>query len=418
MNIPFISVVKNVNFMKLWLAQITSQVSLNMLSFVLAIRVYQVTHSNTFVSLLLLAFGIPSLIFGVAAGSLVDYFDKRKVLIFCNLSRMILFILFFFFSGSVFWIFGLTILLSIITQFFIPAEAPSIGFLVKQDLLLSANSLFTITFYLSTIIGFVFAGPAIRIFGSHNVFIVMTILMGLATFFVLFLPQIHAKYEGKRDVFNPRFIIKTVKDGFKFIKSNLRIEQSLLLLTFSQALVAILGVLAPGFSDKVLAIDLADASYLVIGPTAVGLILGAFLVGTIGPRLLKGILILIGLIGIGIVLILLSLIGRGDTPTIFIVNNLVFAMLLLFLLGIFNSLISVPANTILQVDSDSLYRGRVYGILTSMTGGASLLPVVTSGIIADMVGVERALLIIGMIVFSGGIYQYLQRRKEIRKIGN
>jgi uncharacterized membrane protein YgdD (TMEM256/DUF423 family) len=53
-----------------------------------------------------------------------------------------------------------------------------------------------------------------------------------------------------------------------------------------------------------------------------------------------------------------------------------------------------------------------------MTGGASLLPVVTSGIIADMVGVERALLIIGMIVFSGGIYQYLQRRKEIRKIGN
>jgi len=167
-----------------------------------------------------------------------------------------------------------------------------------------------------------------------------------------------------------------------------------------------------------LAIDLADASYLVIGPTAVGLILGAFLVGTIGPRLLKGILILIGLIGIGIVLILLSLIGRGDTPTIFIVNNLVFAMLLLFLLGIFNSLISVPANTILQVDSDSLYRGRVYGILTSMTGGASLLPVVTSGIIADMVGVERALLIIGMIVFSGGIYQYLQRRKEIRKIGN
>ena len=85
-------------------------------------------------------------------------------------------------------------------------------------------------------------------------------------------------------------------------------------------------------------------------------------------------------------------------------------MVLLFFLGVFNSFISVCANAVLQADSDTKIRGRVYGVLTSLTGGVSILPGIFSGILADVAGVGRALSVIGMVVLFSGIYHYLQRR--------
>ena len=184
----FFTVLKNKNFRSLWLAQITSQIALNMLIFVLGIQVYSHTRSNTSVSLILLSFGLPSIFFGIPAGSIVDFYDKKKVLTYCNLFRAVLLFLFFLFSDQILVLYLLAIITSIITQFFIPAEAPSIPSLVSPNELLSANSLFTISLYFSTIFGFILAGPAVSLLGTSGVYIFMMILMLLATYFVTKLP--------------------------------------------------------------------------------------------------------------------------------------------------------------------------------------------------------------------------------------
>lgn len=418
----YIFIIKNKNFRNLWLAQITSQISLNMLSFALAIKVYQDTRSNAAVSLMLLSFGLPSIIFGLIAGSIVDFFDKRLILMICNISRVFILVAFFLFStNNIFILFFLTILISIITQFFIPAEAPSIPNLVGEKELLPANSLFTISFYLSTVLGFILAGPTMRIFGQDNAYIIMSVLMLFASIFVTLLPSIKGAKDRKKIDLNYSFIKKNIGEGLKFVNQNERIKQSLILMTFSQALIATLAVLAPGFTDKILSIELTDASYLVMGPAAIGLVIGAFLVGAIGIRYLKGTIILIGIIAVSLTLLMLSFISKASSPSIgfflyvfhskFIMTNLVAAIVLLFLLGFFNSFISVPANTILQGDSENNMRGRVYGVLTSLTGGASMIPVVFSGVLADRVGVGRTLSILGFSVLAVGIYQYLKRRE-------
>src|SRR3989338_7555159 len=95
---------------------------MNMLSFVLAIQVYQKTFSNTAVSLMLLTFGIPSIIFGVLAGGIVDRFDKRKILMFCNLGRFFILIAYAFFHENLLMLYLLSIAVSILTQLFIPAQ--------------------------------------------------------------------------------------------------------------------------------------------------------------------------------------------------------------------------------------------------------------------------------------------------------
>ncbi|OGG15788.1 hypothetical protein A3D78_04785 [Candidatus Gottesmanbacteria bacterium RIFCSPHIGHO2_02_FULL_39_14] len=390
----------------LWLGQIISQISLNILSFVLAIEVYQLTMSNTAVSLMLLTFGLPAIIFGVMFGGIVDHFDKRSVLIFCNLSRAFILFFYFLFSAHIFMLYLLSVLISIFTQLFIPAEAPSIPQLVKKDDLLSANSLFTITFYLSTVIGSLTAGPLLRVFGSQNIFIIMTIFMLLASFFNYRLPRLSASKKVKFEFYIINFV-KPVYEGFLFIHQHERIRQSLYLLTFSQALMATLVVLAPGFADKILLIDLKDISLVVMGPAAVGLILGAFLVGVKPNNILRGTIILSGIIISGITLIMLAVIS------FFNLHGMIYAMMfLLLVLGVANSFINVPSSTILQEETDENLRGRIYGVLTSLIGGFSLLPVLFSGILADVVGVGRTLFIIGIMVFLIGSY-FGQKRIRI-----
>lgn len=405
---PFFEVAHNHNFRSLWLGQIISQVALNLLSFVLAIQVYQETYSNTAVSLMLLTFAVPAILFGLISGSIVDELDKKSVLVFCNLSRGFILLGYFITTSSLFFLYFWSVVISLVTQLFIPAEAPSIPQLVKKDNLLTANSLFTITFYLSTVLGTVSAGPFLKIFGIQTIFLIMSGLMFTASLFTLRLPSLQPEKKFKFNL-NLKSISGPIWEGLSFIRQHSRIRRSLFLMTFSQAMISTLAVLAPGFADKILKIDIKDVSLLVMGPSAVGLIAGAYLVGVAAKKFLKGTLILTGIITAGSALILLSILSFIDFSSLFI-----FIALLLFIIGMSNSLINVPSSTILQLETETRLRGRIYGVLTSLTAGISILPVLLSGILADTVGMSNTLLVIGLVVISAGIYYLFQRRELSR----
>lgn len=406
---PFFEVAHNHNFRSLWLGQIISQVALNLLSFVLAIQVYQETYSNTAVSLMLLTFALPAILFGLISGSIVDKLDKKSVLVFCNLSRGFILLGYFVTTSSLFFLYFWSVVISLLTQLFIPAEAPSIPQLVKKDNLLTANSLFTITFYLSTVLGTVSAGPFLKIFGIQTIFLIMSGLMFTASLFTLRLPSLQAEKKFKFSL-NLKSISEPIWEGLTFIRQHSRIRRSLFLMTFSQALISTLAVLAPGFADKILKIDIKDVSLLVMGPSAVGLIAGAYLVGILARKLLKGMIILSGIITAGSALILLSIFSFIDFPSLFII-----IAFLLFIIGMSNSFINVPSSTILQLETEARLRGRIYGVLTSLTAGISILPVLLSGILADTVGISKTLLFIGLVVFLAGIY-YLSQRREFSRL--
>ena len=58
-----VEILKNKDFMKIWLAQLASQLAANLLNFALIIRVFELSANTKFanisVSLLVLAFGVP-----------------------------------------------------------------------------------------------------------------------------------------------------------------------------------------------------------------------------------------------------------------------------------------------------------------------------------------------------------------------
>jgi DHA3 family macrolide efflux protein-like MFS transporter len=71
---------------------------------------------------------------------------------------------------------------------------------------------------------------------------------------------------------------------------------------------------------------------------------------------------------------------------------------LAFMLGFATSFVFVPSNAVLQEETTDEWRGKVYGLLSSLVGVASILPVVIVGGLADLIGVKAVITGIGIIV--------------------
>jgi predicted MFS family arabinose efflux permease len=123
-------------FLKLWLAQMLSATAQHLINFALIIKVFDLAkasgNSNVSVGLLVLSYGIPSILFASVAGVYVDHWNKRTVMLVANALRAVLVLGFLFWAHSLVEIFALSFIIATATQFFTPAEAASIPLLVPK----------------------------------------------------------------------------------------------------------------------------------------------------------------------------------------------------------------------------------------------------------------------------------------------
>jgi len=118
---PVLDVLRNRLFRRLWIGQIASQLASNMLIFLLALLIYRATGSNVAVSGLFLAYGLPSLLFGVMAGTIVDRLDRRAVLVSAHASRALLIIAVALLGNRLSAVYLLMFLYAVINQMTTPA---------------------------------------------------------------------------------------------------------------------------------------------------------------------------------------------------------------------------------------------------------------------------------------------------------
>ncbi|MBI5620346.1 MFS transporter [Candidatus Gottesmanbacteria bacterium] len=403
-------------FRNLWAAQLFSQLGFAMLLFILALRVYQLSGSNAAVSGLFLTFGIPAILFGMGAGAVVDHLDKRSVLIATDLARGVLVLAFFLFPSSLPVLYVISFLTALITQFYVPAEAPTIPRLVPSALLVTANSLFSFTYYSSLAAGSIVAGPVLRVFGSHAVFLLISSMFAIAGLLASRIPREPGKSSHLPSVAVSKLfhlvgaMVASVKDGIAYAKATPAVGEALFLLTGTQIVLAILGTLGPGFADRVLEIDVRDASFIITGPAVLGIILGSLWVGNFGYRFSPPRLIRSGITAAGVFLILIALTVRLKRVALFswfytdpVILPIEF--LLFFFLGVANSILDVPANTMLQKEASGPMRGRVYGMLTAAVGGVGMLPIVLTGLLADVLGAGKVIFALGLIITIYGVWR-------------
>ncbi|MEK9178673.1 MAG: MFS transporter [Patescibacteria group bacterium] len=380
------------SFSYLMLSELFSQIAMNLLNFVLLILVFNLVRSSIAVSGVILAFTIPALFFGILAGIYVDRWNKKHVLFYTNLLRAILVFPLFFLNTSIFSIYAIIFLVSLVTQFFIPAEAPIIPLIVERKLLFSANALFSMGIFASILIAYAVSGPFLLFFGDSNGFIMITALFLFSSFFAYF---IRMKKNHITESIGARRVRLDFRKTLRLLGRIKKVTASLFILTLLQTVVLSIAVVGPGFAENILKIRVEEFPVLFITPSVIGMGIGALLLGNFFHEASKRFMVRLGMFIIGASLLfspyVLSLAGK---------NIIYAAITLAFFMGIAFALIFIPANTVVQEQTSDQMRGKVYGVLNTLVGGVSAIPVLAVGGVSDVFGVEKVLFFMGFTLLS------------------
>jgi MFS family permease len=417
-----LNVLRNRRFLALWIAQVVTQVGGNMVLYGLTVQIFGLTRSSTSVSLLILSFLVPAVIFGAVAGVYVDRLDRRLILVTTNAIRAGLFLLLFFVMNDIGLILLLTVVISTLTTFFGPAEAAMIPVIVPRKQLLAANSLHVFTLQASFFLGFALVGPLLVNLAGQTV-----LLMAVAASYLIgavlcwFLPSYNPRVsageprlgEAAQAIGEAVSAVATtfvqLADGIRFIFANRTIFWPLTYLAVTASLIGVLGVLGPGFATQVLGLSERDFVVVVL-PLGVGLVMGILLLNVYGKGFSRRRGIEGGLVGLGLTLLALSIAQPFTTRFSLgpMMSLLTVVIIVAFAAGIAYAFVAVPAQTQLQEELPPGVRGRVFGVLNMLVSIASFLPIIVVGPIADAVGtslVVQGAAIVVLVVALGSIFR-------------
>lgn len=390
-----VSVLKNINFAKLWISQAASQLTNYILSFAILIRVFQLTNSSTAVSIIIFAFGLATVFFGSIAGVYADRFDRKWLLTVVNFAQASSIALYFLIGGSFWALVVITFLYSAFNQFYLPAEAPSIPNLVPKNQLLVANSYFAFTGSAALILGFALAGPITIAFGEKGPFTAAMTLLIIAGIATLMLPSLPSEKKSAHPAPHNK-IWPEFKDGVMHFWENKQLHFPLMSLIAVQIINGMMITITPAFIQHAVGINLETSSLLVVAPLGIGILIGSLTLGFEEHRFQKKDLIVLGFLGMGTMVILLSLID-------FFTHRFLYYSAIGLSIGFFNAHIFAPSHSILQTHALSHIRGRVYGSLYVSLQIAATLPTVIVGVLADKVSVSFVVGGLGLILIIFGL---------------
>jgi len=409
------------SFLFLWIGEVFTQISTNLFTFYLILSVFSLTKSNTAVAGIVLTFTIPAILFGILAGVYVDHWSKKHVLLWTNLLRALLILLLAFLHTNIFVIYCFSFIISFLTQFFIPAENPLIPLVVPKNMLYSANALFGLALYGSVLLAYMLSGSIILLFGDQGSLVVLAVLLFIGTMSIFFV-----KYREEEEV-KTRLPLRVnvreeIKSAFTLITKTKQIYNSLFLLALIQILILLLATITPGYASQVLGMYIEKFPLMFVTPAAIGMLIGAiFLVNRL-HAVAKEKVVILGLFLSGLSILILpygSLISSKEyildanlyLPHILAITAVHVIVVIAFILGLANSLVFVPSNTLLLENTNDTNRGKIYGSLNAIIGIFSFVPLIAVGGLSDLIGVSHVITGMGICLLLICAYQYILHRR-------
>ena len=432
----FRTVLSNRFFLRLWLAQLISQTIMNASNYGLIVLVADQTKSVTATGAAIVAFSLPAALFGAPAGVVVDRFDRRRVLWISNALRglaAIGFVISLFINHTAFVpVLLLSFFTAAVGQFFAPAEGAAIPQLVHRDELMSALSLFNITFWLAQGLGLIGLGPAILLFvpdihigtvrhgfdllSVQTLFLIIAVCYGICTLLIFSIPARRLRIRtmtGDEELPHAsqgtqlRGVWLSIVECWRFILADRRLANAVLQLCLVGTATSVIATMAPTFVD-VFFRQPADHAALVFFPAGVGLVLGSAFTPAVARRLGSGRTVAAGVLLLAISMSLLTLarmLARHIQPNAWWTSfpYLAFAIVLVFLVGISLDFINVPAQTRMQERSPDRLKGRVIALQAMLFNACTVPAVLIFGWVADTHGLSIAIDALAIIIAATGL---------------
>ena len=444
----FRRVLKNRNFLLLWLAQLISQTVLNAANFGIIVLVNDQTHSVVMAGLAIIAFTIPALPFSAVAGVVVDRLNKRQVMWVSNILRMVtmvIFVLSLWLNRSDLWpLYILSFMTSLIGQFFTPAEGAAIPLVVGERELMPALSLFNITMTLAQAIGFLLLGGLVATlfppFALHvgivNVQVQsIDMLFILAAFFYLVCAVLifcipnrvfHESHRRERiretrDEASKALatVWQEIVEGWHYVRKDRILFFSVVQLSVVGNILLLIGELAGPFVQQILHRPAAQMSF-ILAPAAIGLVGASVIMPGIADRIGKIRLTVIGFIVVAVGFVMLIgcpwLASRIDVAHGLTSSSLLLAVMAVdFVLGVAVACVNIPTQTMMQQHAPEAVRGRVFSLQFMMYNTGSIPILLFAGVVAQVLGFNELVIIISasMLLFCWWGIRYIRRSTSL-----
>jgi MFS family permease len=375
-----LAVLRRRSFAMLWLGQLVSQIGDMVLIIALPFYVYQLTGSLLQTGLMYIVETLPRILLGSLAGVFVDRWDRRRIMIVSDLGRaVVLLLLLLVHSPDHLWlIYVVAGIQSVISLFFAPALSAITPALVDEHQLVAANSLQSVSESLMRFVGPPLGGALLALVGLAGV-----ALVDSASFLLSALMLVSIGVPSRDRTAGPRAdrigalwvqVWREWLDGLRLVRA----RPTLTALFVTLGLFALAGGLAAApliaFVREVMGGTALTLGWMAMAQGA-GSLLGAGLVGRAMTVVRPAYLVGVPLSAAGCIVLLFV-----NIPTLVVVLPLI-ALMGVLIVGFF-----VATQTLVQLNVDDQYRGRVASALGTTTALMGLFGMLIASALGDRAG--------------------------------
>lgn len=342
---------------------------------------------------------MPSLLFGPLAGVLADRFDRRKVMVTCDLAKFGL-LLSIPFVGQLWWLLVVTLLLELCTMFWIPAKDAAVPNLLRSPAQMeSAAQLGLLVTYGVAVVGgaglFALVSKVGPMFGADQETTVYAalclngfafLLSALVVYFAI--PEISGRATEAERQQAPPSLLYLLRDGYTYVVRTPLVRGLVVgvvgAFTAGGAVIATAKLYASSLGGGDAAYSILFAS--VFAGLAAGMALGPVLARQVPHRRLCG----SAIVGAGVSLVVVA-----------VAVHLFMAIAAVLVVGAFAGIAFLTGLTIIGTEVADGIRGRVNAFVQSLVrlvllGAMSVVPVVVGVVATRTVTVgDTALLVDG-----------------------
>lgn len=390
---------RNRHFRWHWLSTLGSFSAMQMQTVALGILGWELSHSYAVVGILQAAFAIPMALFALPGGAMVDRLEKRRVVVLsqsvlgligvaiaalvqADLITVVLLFVGGALQGALFSVNG-------------PARTALLSEVVTTEELPAAMSMQNIAMNSTRVVGPALAGGLIATVSIESAYYATAALYLMTVWAILHVPRTSAHTGRARGS-----ILGEVRAGLGYVFGH-PLLRSLMLSGLAVALFIMpYQVMLPGFADSLGHAELFGAMIAVSG---VGGLIGSFGAAFAAQSRRKPyVQFLLGLTAGG------ALIALGTLPLAFGPTG---AFIALAAVGAVSTAYMTLNQTMLMVECDPAYRGRVMSI-AMLTFSAMPLMALPLGVLADAIGGASAFVAQGAVVIAAMFTLALVNRRH------
>lgn len=403
---PYIDLVaQNQNYRRLWLSQVVSNFGdwFGLLAVYAIITRY--SESEFLLGLIIVVKMLSLASFSPFAGYITDRFNRRRLMIFCDLSRGLLMLgLLFVDSYATLWLaYVLTALQMMLSAIFEPAKTSSIPNVTTEEELVDANVLSAASWSIIFTLGMGIGGLATAGLGTDLVFVLDAISYAVSAWFIYraLIPQKEMSAEELERTKNP---LTGIMEGFRYLFSQPQIMRPTLAKgCFTMFLGALTYMLI-----------LVSEDVLMMGSVGLGLLYAARGVGTgvgpvVGRRVFQNEDTWIW--GMG----LCMMFAGAMYAVVGLTTSLYLMLFFVFVAHAASGANWVMSTVLLQRRTPDTFRGRIFSTEWLLFTLAQSISVITASFLLEnnLFTIQQLMIFFaGMLALTGIVWNFTVARRE------